>query len=496
MSPKAKRKISKGTGKRFASTKPSSAIDVMPRIRPPAPSHTEQVLRKRIPEYAFKSNRFITDIQKAMALYFEQKITPNTPLAIDENELPGFQEWLFFDFVTHTGRRIIELFQQEVGPSLNSEQRTMLEDWLVWNQARLLEFQEVTPGVGVVVQDLLSGEIFEVNDISASYSMSRWMFGLFRPICTNGRVHFTGTATPLSPFEKADILKTAQELWKKYQKKHPAGSLADFYRDNSLTLYRAIKHAQEEASRPPIPLSAEGHQLVISRAKYRLNVTSQQVEVTLDNTEEFVYAGPSEDQRGALHYNWIQRGRSVVPHSGKPAPKRAVMLRTEWTEGPGKPRFLNLGDLTLGPKSLELECLSRERLFAGKALIEEILAGLVRHLSDQFNKYEPGKEENDIDTPRRRKLLPREKRDIEDLNEELVKHLTAEWLDKPSIGGKQTPRQAVQDPAGRKKVIEALKQIEYLNNQRALDGKGLTMDVGYIRKELGLLQDERRDQQR
>jgi hypothetical protein len=36
-------------------------------------------------------------------------------------------------------------------------------------------------------------------------------------------------------------------------------------------------------------------------------------------------------------------------------------------------------------------------------------------------------------------------------------------------------------------VIQALKQIEYINDQRALNGKGPTMDAEYILRELGLL---------
>ena len=488
MSPKAKRKISKGTGKRYTSTKPMPVAETMPRVRPPAPSPAERILRKRIPEFVFRGDRFKADIQKAMELYFEQKPNSDTPVYFDENEMPGFQEWFFSDFVTRTGRRIMDIFLEEIGPGLTSEQRAMLEDWLVWNRARLLEFQEIKPGIGVVVQDMLSDEIFEVNDISASYTVSRWMFGLFRPIRSAGRVSFTGSAMPLPPSEKAGILETARALWAKYQADHPKGTLSDFYRDHSLTLHLAMKRAQEEASKPPIPLSAEGHSLVLARSRYLLRVERRQVEAELDASEEFVYAGPSEEQRGALHYNWIQRGRSFVPQSDHKPEGRAVLLRTEWVEGPGHPSFLNLGDLSLGPKWIELECLSRERLAAGKALLEEILTGQISHAGDRFEDWEAATEKSAAKPPRYRKELSREmKKDMEALDIEMLQRFTVNWLDVPSIDGKLTPRQAVQSPEGRKKVIEALKQIEYINDQRALDGEGPTMDADYIRKELGLL---------
>ena len=51
---------------------------------------------------------------------------------------------------------------------------------------------------------------------------------------------------------------------------------------------------------------------MISRARYASHGDPRQVEVALDASEEFVYTGPSETHRGALHYNWLQCGRSLV----------------------------------------------------------------------------------------------------------------------------------------------------------------------------------------
>lgn len=489
MSPKTKRKISKGTGKRYTSTKPRPMAEAIPRLRPPEPSPAERTLRKRIPEFAYTGDRFKVDVEKAMELYFEQKLDPDMPFSFDDADLPGFQEWFFSDFVTHTGRRIIDLFVEEIGPKLNSAQRAMLDDWLVWNRARLLEFQEVKPGIGVVVQDLLSDEIFEVNDISASYNISRWTLGLCRPIRSAGRVSFTGTAMLLPPSEKSAFFETARALLEKYQAEHPRGSLSDFYRDHSLTLHLAMKRAQEESSKPPILQSAEGHSLVLSRARYRLHVDRRRVEAALDASEEFTYAGPDEKHHGALHYNWIQRGRSFIPQSDQKLDGRAVLLRTEWTEGPGQPSFLSLGDLSLDTKWMELECLSRERLAAGKSLLEAILAGLFEPAGDRFEDWEAALEKGEARPPRPRSQPSYGSvEEIEALQEDMLKRFTMNWLDQPSIGGELTPRQAVQSPEGRRKVIEALKQIEYINDQRTRDGESPTMDADYIRRELGLPQ--------
>jgi hypothetical protein len=487
MSKKEKRKISKGTGKRYESSKPRPLTEPAPRVRPPEPTYAEKVLRKRIPEFAYHGERFRDDFQRALEYYFEQKPSESTPLTFDESELPGFQEWYFFDYVTHSGKRIIDLFAEEVGPRLNNDQRAMLEDWLVWNRARLLEFQEVRPGIGVIVQDLLSEEVFEVNDISASYTASRWEIGLLRPIRSAGRVSFTGSAMLLPPREKEGILKTARKLWKIYSTKYPQASLSDFYRDNSLALGLACKRAQEEAAEPPTPFSAEGHELVLSRARYHLRAEAAEIEAALDATEEFINAGPSEEHPDALHYNWIQRGRSHVPKASRKFKKHSVMLRTEWTQGAGQPSYLNLGDMSLAETWLELECVSRERLKAGKALLESTLGARIKHIRDHFDDWDLALEKSDTQPVRpRRKMSRREAKELENLDKEMIRRFTKDWLDQPTMDGKLTPRQAAKTPKGRKRVIEALKQIEYINDQRAQNGQSPTMDADLIRRELGL----------
>lgn len=60
------------------------------------------------------------------------------------------------------------------------------------------------------------------------------------------------------------------------------------------------------------------------------------------------------------------------------------------------------------------------------------------------------------------------------------------WSDTPveALGGK-TPREAVGDPEGRAKVIDALKIIEYHQTQARLSGRRW-YDVNLIRRDLGL----------
>lgn len=440
-------------------------------------SQDERALRERIQEFAYQKG-FRDDFERAIRVYFGEEALQDDILTVDEMELPGFQEWYIHDYVTDEGERIIDLFAREVGPRLPQAQRQMLDDWLRTNRMRLFEVQAVEPGVGETVQDLLSGEVLEVNDISASHSLTKWQIFLARPLLTEGRLHFTGAGVPLPPMEKREILDFAEGLWENYQKQRPRASLDDFYQDHGLDLFR---RAEEIAATPPTVYTPEGHPVMSSTARYVVT-DPHTVEQRLDDAEEFVCVGPAGEDETALAYTWQLRGRSHVPESSIEG--KGLMLRTEWTAGPGKPSYRSLGDVRLWPDRLELGCLSRERLEAGKALLEDILGRLIRHRADEFR---------DLDTmmaaaeraPRRpREEIPPDVREA--LTHQMVTEQRAEWLDSPvpALDGK-SPRQAARDPGMREQLEELLKVVEYLEERKRQDGEPY-LDVADLRRELGL----------
>lgn len=263
----------------------------------------------------------------------------------------------------------------------------MLGDWLATNRLRLLETIEVEPGIGETMQDLLSGEILQMNDISFSYNGSRWIIILARPLLTEGRWHFTGSGTMLTPFEKPRILKVAKALWAAYQDNHPQADLLDFYRDHSLDLRLAAKEILEEGDKQKALYTSEGHPAISARADFILKEDPHEVEMALDEAEEFVFVNEDEEGEfsGCLHYLWLLRGRSSVPEAPEEQmPSGGLKLSGSWIAGPGRPDFRTLGDLYLCWEDLSLSCMSRERLEAGKELLKEILDSRIQHEQDQF----------------------------------------------------------------------------------------------------------------
>jgi hypothetical protein len=444
----------------------------------PPPSRDERALRERIQKFTFQ-DRFKDDFEQAIHLYFGEEALQDNVLTVDEQALPGFQEWFFFDYITSEKERIIDLFAGEVGPRLPVAQQQMLDDWRRVNRYRLFEVQRVEPGIGETLQDLLSGEVFELNDISASYGLMRWQIILARPIVTEGRWHFTGSTAPLPPSVKLDILDLARELWEKYQAQHPRASLDDFYRDHGLDLYQRV---QEIISTPPTVCTPEGHPVISSTARYAVT-DPDAVRERLDAAEEFVFVGPADEDRRALAYVWLLTGRSHVPEVPV---ERGLMLQTKWVaEDPEKESYRSLGDVRLWRNRLELLCLSQERLEAGKALLQKALGRrLIRHLGDEFKDIVQETFEEPASSQRhRRRALSREERAIA---RQMAIEQRKEWVDAsiPALGGK-SPRQAASDPDMQEQLEELLKVIEYNEEQKHRAGEPY-MDVADLRRELGL----------
>lgn len=355
-------------------------------MAPGGPLNDEAMLRNAIQQFVFHSIK-APEMEAALALYFGDEFLQTRTLTADEPEIATFQEWYFFDYMPKSGVRLIDQFAQKVGPTLPPAQQAILYSWIETNRLRLFEVSEVTPGIGEVVEDLLTGEVIHASDISVSHTVYRWAIVLARALRTGERWGFTGAGMIFSPENKLRLVRFLSERWQQYQASHPDAVVADFYRDHSLELFKYGQQVQDDATHP-LYLSAEGHELVKASASYRVLDYRRVIEV-LDQSEEFVFAGQSEEMRNAEHYNWVLRGRSQAPEPIMPNSERtAILLRTEWSAGPGTPSFLNLGDLYVGPKLLRLDCTSRERLVLGRQLLEGMLRELIVHQKDTFDAFD------------------------------------------------------------------------------------------------------------
>ncbi len=448
-----------------------------------APQDDEAALRASIQQFAFRRAK-APDMDKALALFFGKEAVHARKLPDDEARLATFQEWYFFDYMPTSGVRLVEQFAEKVGPTLLPAQQSMLHSWIETNRLRLFEIQEVTPGVGEVVKDLLSGEVIHGRDISMSRTVRRWQIVLARILRTGERWNFTGGGMLFSPEDKLRLERFFAERWRQYQAEHPEAAYNDFYRAHSLELFQFGEQVQEDASNP-LYRSAEGHELVRASATYSVSDDGPVIE-RLDQAEEYVYVGPSETMRNAEHYKWLLRGRSHAPAmQDVETERRKILLRNEWSKGPGNPSYRSLGDLYVGPQMLRLDCLSRERLVLGRQLLEELLDDLIAHQQDTFTAF-------DLEAIAQHPSPPPPALSTTDPNArqvelELLEREAQKWLNTPiPMLDNQSPLAAVQHPDGRAKVVEMLKSVEYYQDDRSTL-KDSPLDVRNLRRALGLL---------
>ena len=460
---KTRKRRPRGSSTRVGATTPSTA-------------RAERRLRRAIQNFAFQP-RFREEFDQAMAQFFGEGVARSRTLTAEEAELAEFQEWYFFDYLTSSGEAIIDIFARGKGPRLTDKERELLDLWRRWNRYRLFEVQEVMPGTGVVVEDLLSGETLEVHDRSASHSLTRWTTFLARPFYTD-RLHFTGSGAVLPPLKKEAVLNYSRQLWADFQALHPQATLDEFYQRHGLDIRQFMRGKAEER---PVWITPEGHELEICTAYYRV-ADGDAVAERLELAEEFNFAGPSGDRPGALHFNWLLRGRSHVPE--QPMPEReALLYDPQWFLEPGSPKYRSLGDVSLWPDRSELSCMSKARLEAGKALLETLLSGLIRHRRDKIEPLEGFMARQPPAPPGPPRVPP----DVaEAFERDTLREQFENWADEPreAFDGK-TAREAVRDPEGRATVIEVLKMAEFIQEQRRQAGEPW-YDINLIRRDLGL----------
>lgn len=479
---KQKARAEKRRALRSASVQPADLLpsDLAPALMG-APQDDEAALRDSIQTFVFRRAK-APEMDRALALFFGKEGMPERNSPDEEAQIATFQEWYFFDYMPASGVRLIEQFAAKVGPTLPPVQQSMLHSWIETNRLHLFEVQEVTPGVGVVVKDLLSGEVIHVRGISVSRAARRWQIVLSRILWTGERWNFAGGSMLLSPEDKPRLERFFTERWRQYQAEHPEATYNDFYRAHSLELFKFGEQVQADEANPLLR-SAEGHELIRASATYRVS-DHRLVIARLDQAEEFAYAGVSETMRNAEHYNWLLRGRSRAPEKREVETDRnAILCRTEWSAGPGSPSFRNLGDLNIGRNTLRLDCLSRERLALGRQLLEEMLDGLITHKQDTFTAFDL---EAEAQRPAPSRTLSKTDPNLRQVELEIIEREAQKWLNTPNPAlDNQSPLAAVQHPDGRAKLLELLKSIEYYQDDKSRL-RDSAFDIRNLRRALGL----------
>jgi len=420
----------------------------------------ERNLRDTILKFA-ASERFSYDWKRALDMYRASSEDVDFEEFAEEVE---FIDWVIHDYrCIGSGEPLVTIFAREKASTLNERQRRILTEW----QNTLFGVYEVigiSKGEGIRLKDIVTGEEYFVEDVSASNAATLWDLLVTRVISVDGRLGFGGAGKLLPQTRKRDLKDFLETGFIKYQEVHGGASFHEFLRENSLTV---IQYASQEQI--PTVKTSDGDDFCLARALYGLK-DREATKRTLDRMEELRSAGKNDD--GVHVYNWLEKERSAHPeerHHGRGGIEGHSVL----------------GVVTLTYDSLELECFSKERLSRLQDLLERELKSSIKFLADLSVNVEMALKQLRDELKEEEPPLPKdeEKRVMKEyLNHYYLQKWTSTKI--PALCNK-TPMQAMKTEEGKASLTQLLNEMQNLEERKRKAGEPY-FDVNKLRSKLGL----------
>ena len=267
-----------------------------------------------------------------------------------ESETMALVDWLVHDYrAPKLGRSVIEEFLERNRGRLAKQEREMVAAWAK-SCVSLWEVQEVTPGVGISVKNLLSGEAEFVHDVSLSAQLVRWDVMLMRVLPGERGMESTGSGIRV-PRGAIDALRR----WMGEEKERSGLSWTAYLKRDLPRIRRQPMVILEKQRKGLRLCNSDGDPLVIATARYGV-LDEDLVRRALRKWRDLSEAD------GAGQYVWTSVQSTV------------------------------LGQLRVKAGELVLECNSRERLERGKALLAEAAGKHLSHRGDSYAEAEEWKQ--------------------------------------------------------------------------------------------------------
>ncbi|GFP30158.1 hypothetical protein HKBW3S44_00417 [Candidatus Hakubella thermalkaliphila] len=459
---------------------------------------TDRAIAK-LGQFAY-SPRFHEDLDEAFYLFWAEEYEPDELPGLSEAEQVRFAEWYLFDFPLGEGGTIVEKYLEEQGYGLSSLERRALEDRLGSSMA-LYEVVEVEPGRGLRVRDVFSGEEQEVKEKKGSQALVKWDLILTR-IVPMGNYHVICGAIYFFPVRfKDEVLDFAKKELSKLRRKHKGASWEDLFKERGYR-FNHLWMAIAEAPTLPKLVTVESHPVLFSKAIYRV-YNAEEVRRRLAHIPGFELSeGEDFDEEEIQEETQLWREAAERDEGDGRRKFAQDEVTYDWLvpRKPGEGYFGTehpkiMGYVVLKSSRLALECMSKERLEQGKALLEHHLGEYIEHLADSFQDVDAAREEWEEKQEKQEKQekegpRPSKSKDVSPEVQQELRRIMEEhhqkWIDQPvpALGGK-TPREAVRSKRGKKKVEELLKFFENIEERRRRAGESW-YDVNKLRKMLGL----------
>jgi hypothetical protein len=406
--------------------------------------------------------------------------TSSVPIDVSSPEMQGLGPWMLYcrtipvkDWLRDGPAKrgtIASAYLQRHASRLDAFSRRYLEA-CVEEPFSFYEVEDVTPGQGLEMEDVLRGERRYVSERSAS--------GMLRPrqlvwghVISLESLHlFAGMGSiPLEPIDKLEIVHLLAWL----RKRHRLVTTAVLRREDASVrgTYVALRNRRLH---PKIPIlqNTDGEPLSLHRLTFRIDDAATAFEALADldimeSCEELLERAERD-----------RSGRLVKAHIGWHKPGNAKMPSWDNTI---------LGHLTIENRTLVVEVNSTQRAARIRKEIEKRLGSGVLYERDVITSPERMLEEG-----KRPKPDPNRDREQRDLMADPVVRSAVKrqfeahyetWADRklPALGG-LTPRRAVKTADGRAKVVILLDGAE---EGTLLDDPTFRLDLDFVRERLGI----------
>jgi len=366
-----------------------------------------------------------------------------TPEAGQADEIT-LVDWMIHDWIpAGLGRRVMDEYLRRYGARLSERERKLVEDWSR-SAVRLYEVEEVQPGTGMRMKDMITNEVRFVHETSASKAVVKWDGLLARIVAGERGWEMTGTGMSIPRQHLGAMMQ-----WLEEDRREAGLEWNEYLKRNHPEIRRQPERLNSEWINSLQIRNNDGEKLMLSKSTYRVEQFLA-VETALRGCEEFVDEGDGR-------YVWLRDGKE-----GSTA----------------------LGSILLKEGLLTFECNSMERLERGERLLNELAGGAMQHLGHEFTTQEeirrnvrtqPAEKEHRADVPGGEQIVA-----------EYMERHYREWPDisLPALNG-QTPREAAMTVEGRLLLAELLRNFENLEERKKKRGEAY-YDVGRLRAELGL----------
>jgi hypothetical protein len=365
----------------------------------------------------------------------------------------------------------------------------------------LYEVSDIVGGVSFLARDLVrGGDPVRVFERSATRSLSQWDRLAARVVTVLGKTQITGSVLPF-PHQLAEESLASIERVRKKARAEAVKLARSLGRNVDDSAFGLVTGVDEVLAGSAFMFSNLWLDDVLRRA---LNPSLPQMQNTDGEPLEFITVHfplvsksnppairaaldelPPLRKESDAFWNWVEE-KAPRGKSAKGQARDTQTFGTTMNDG-----AIVLGNVELTAKAVTLSVNSEARAARGRALLEPVLAGLVRAplVERQTVEQMMALSRDRSSAQDALRLPPDEERRI--IHQGLTDHYRR-TLDEPIPSlGNQSPRKAAKTAKGREKVIGWLKLLENHSSQQGRDDPVGSYDFTWIWKELGL-GDERR----